>query len=157
VLGQIAKHSVDLAEVVVEAEIFPKCLTCLRYPDKFVQKHAATLVSSRQGMGLGTYPVLASASQVTCAAAAQAYIHVRGQRHRPQLARHAQPRPQHSKSKHAVCALQQHMQRGYCHSQLPLHAGRHQWFSKSSTFSFTSHYKVTIGVHMYQCPACTGA
>lgn len=45
-LGQIAKHSVDLAEVVVEAEVFPKCLTCLRYPDEFVQKHAATLVSA---------------------------------------------------------------------------------------------------------------
>ena len=45
-LGQIAKHSVDLAEVVVEAEVFPKCLTCLRYPDEFVQKHAATLVSN---------------------------------------------------------------------------------------------------------------
>jgi len=44
-LGQIAKHSVDLAEVVVEAEVFPKCLTCLRYPDEFVQQHAATLVS----------------------------------------------------------------------------------------------------------------
>lgn len=43
-LGQIAKHSVDLAEVVVEAEIFPKCLTCLKYPDEFVRKHAATLV-----------------------------------------------------------------------------------------------------------------
>lgn len=37
-LGQIAKHSVDLAEVVVEAEVFPKCLTCLKYPDEFVQK-----------------------------------------------------------------------------------------------------------------------
>jgi hypothetical protein len=46
-LGQIAKHSVDLAEVVVEAEVFPKCLTCLRYPDEFVQKHAATLVSAQ--------------------------------------------------------------------------------------------------------------
>jgi hypothetical protein len=43
-LGQIAKHSVDLAEVVVEAEVFPKCLTCLKYPDEFVRKHAATLV-----------------------------------------------------------------------------------------------------------------
>lgn len=43
-LGQIAKHSVDLAEVVVEADIFPKCLTCLRFPDEFVQKNAATLV-----------------------------------------------------------------------------------------------------------------
>jgi hypothetical protein len=48
-LGQIAKHSVDLAEVVVEAEVFPKCLTCLRYPDEFVQKHAATLVSREGG------------------------------------------------------------------------------------------------------------
>jgi hypothetical protein len=43
-LGQIAKHSVDLAEVVVEAEVFPKCLTCLKYPDEFVRKHTATLV-----------------------------------------------------------------------------------------------------------------
>lgn len=43
-LGQVAKHSVDLAEVVVEAEVFPKCLTCLKFPDEFVQKHAATLV-----------------------------------------------------------------------------------------------------------------
>jgi hypothetical protein len=29
-LSQIAKHSVDLAEVVVGAEIFPKILTCLK-------------------------------------------------------------------------------------------------------------------------------
>lgn len=29
-LAQIAKHSVDLAEVVVEAEVFPKLLTCLK-------------------------------------------------------------------------------------------------------------------------------
>ncbi len=29
-LAQIAKHSVELAEVVVEAEIFPKILTCLK-------------------------------------------------------------------------------------------------------------------------------
>jgi hypothetical protein len=40
----VAKHSVDLAEMVVEAEVFPKCLTCLKYPDEFVRKHAATLV-----------------------------------------------------------------------------------------------------------------
>jgi hypothetical protein len=26
----VAKHSVDLAEVVVEAEVFPKLLTCLK-------------------------------------------------------------------------------------------------------------------------------
>lgn len=29
-LAQIAKHSVDLAEVVVEAEIFPNFLNCLK-------------------------------------------------------------------------------------------------------------------------------
>jgi hypothetical protein len=43
-LAQVAKHSVDLAEVVVEAEVFPKVLTCLQYPDEGVRKHAATLV-----------------------------------------------------------------------------------------------------------------
>eukprot|EP00983_Pelagomonas_calceolata_P118088 1160470-Pelagomonas_calceolata.AAC.6 len=43
-LSQIAKHSVDLAEVVVGAEIFPKILTCLKFPDEFVKKHAATVV-----------------------------------------------------------------------------------------------------------------
>jgi hypothetical protein len=43
-LAQVAKHSVDLAEVVVEAEVFPKCLTCLKYPDDTVRKAAATLV-----------------------------------------------------------------------------------------------------------------
>lgn len=40
----MSKHSVDLAEVVVEAEVFPKVLTCLKYPDDAVRKHAATLV-----------------------------------------------------------------------------------------------------------------
>lgn len=49
-LGHIAKHSADLAEVVVEAEVFPKCLTCLKYPDEFVQKCAATLVSGSCGL-----------------------------------------------------------------------------------------------------------
>lgn len=43
-LAQIAKHSVDLAEVVVEAEIFPKVLTCLKFPDDLVRKHGATVV-----------------------------------------------------------------------------------------------------------------
>lgn len=32
--SQIAKHSVDLAEVVVEAEVFPKIFTCLKDGDK---------------------------------------------------------------------------------------------------------------------------
>lgn len=43
-LGQVAKHSVDLAEVVVEAEIFPKILTCLKDVDTTVRKHAATCI-----------------------------------------------------------------------------------------------------------------
>jgi hypothetical protein len=41
---------VDLAEVVVEAELFPKCLTCLKYPDDAVRKAAATLCRE---VGLG--------------------------------------------------------------------------------------------------------
>ena len=43
-LAQIAKHSVDLAEVVVEAEIFPKILTCLKDTDGYVQKNASTCI-----------------------------------------------------------------------------------------------------------------
>lgn len=43
-LAQVAKHSVDMAEVVVEAEIFPRLLTCLQFPDELVRKHAATVV-----------------------------------------------------------------------------------------------------------------
>jgi hypothetical protein len=43
-LAQVAKHSADMAEVVVEAEIFPRVLTCLQYPDDLVRKHAATVV-----------------------------------------------------------------------------------------------------------------
>lgn len=37
-LSQIAKHSVDLAEMVVEAEIFPVVLTCLKDKDEYVKK-----------------------------------------------------------------------------------------------------------------------
>lgn len=33
-----------MAEVVVEAEVFPKILTCLKFPDELVRKHAATVV-----------------------------------------------------------------------------------------------------------------
>lgn len=40
----MAKHSVDMAEAVVEAEVFPKVLTCLQFPDDTVRKAAATLV-----------------------------------------------------------------------------------------------------------------
>ena len=43
-LAHVAKHSVDMAEVVVEAEIFPRLLTCLQFPDELVRKHAATVV-----------------------------------------------------------------------------------------------------------------
>jgi hypothetical protein len=33
-----------MAEIVVEAEVFPRVLTCLQYPDELVRKHAATVV-----------------------------------------------------------------------------------------------------------------
>jgi hypothetical protein len=43
-LSQIAKHTVDLAETVVDGEIFPEALNCLRDIDGFVRKNAATLI-----------------------------------------------------------------------------------------------------------------
>jgi 3-methyladenine DNA glycosylase AlkD len=43
-LSQISKHTVELAELVVEAEIFPTVLSSLRDPDEYVQKNAATLI-----------------------------------------------------------------------------------------------------------------
>ena len=43
-LSQISKHSVDLAEMVVEAEIFPAVLTCLKDTDEYVRKNVATLI-----------------------------------------------------------------------------------------------------------------
>lgn len=43
-LSQIAKHSVDLAELVVEAEIFPVVLTCMKDSDEYVKKNGATLI-----------------------------------------------------------------------------------------------------------------
>lgn len=43
-LAQIAKHSVDLAEMVVESEIFPAVLTSLKDPDEYVKKNVATLM-----------------------------------------------------------------------------------------------------------------
>lgn len=58
-LSQIAKHSVELAEMVVEAEIFPSVLNSLRgeltclnskfmFPyvdqDEYVKKNVATLI-----------------------------------------------------------------------------------------------------------------
>ena len=43
-LSQIAKHSVDLAEMVVEAEIFPAVLSSLKEPDEYVKKNVAMLI-----------------------------------------------------------------------------------------------------------------
>lgn len=43
-LAQISKHSVDLAEMVVEAEIFPAVLSCLKDSDEHVRKNVATLI-----------------------------------------------------------------------------------------------------------------
>lgn len=43
-LSQIAKHNVDLAEMVVEADIFPAVLCSLKDIDEYVKKNAATLV-----------------------------------------------------------------------------------------------------------------
>ena len=43
-LSQIAKHSVDLAEMVVEAEIFPAVLDCLTDQDEYVKKNVAMLI-----------------------------------------------------------------------------------------------------------------
>jgi hypothetical protein len=43
-LSQISKHTVELAELVVEGEIFPPVLDRLRDPDSFVRKNAATLI-----------------------------------------------------------------------------------------------------------------
>lgn len=43
-LAQISKHAVELADVVVEAEIFPKILNCLKDIDPLVRKNAATCI-----------------------------------------------------------------------------------------------------------------
>ncbi len=43
-LAQLAKHSLELAEVVVEADIFPKIYVCLKVADEWVRKHAATAI-----------------------------------------------------------------------------------------------------------------
>lgn len=43
-LSQISKHTVELAELVVEAEVFPVMLTSLRDVDEYVQKNVATLI-----------------------------------------------------------------------------------------------------------------
>ncbi|PSN52093.1 Sperm-associated antigen 6 [Blattella germanica] len=47
-LASIAKHSVELAESVVEAEIFPDVLIHLAHPDDLVKRNAATIV--REGV-----------------------------------------------------------------------------------------------------------
>lgn len=43
-LSQISKHSVSLAEMVIEAEIFPAAITCLTDPDDYVRKNIITLM-----------------------------------------------------------------------------------------------------------------
>lgn len=43
-LSQISKHSVSLAEMVVEADIFPAAIVCLRDPDEYVKKNVTTLM-----------------------------------------------------------------------------------------------------------------
>lgn len=43
-LSQISKHTVELAELVVEAEIFPAVLSSLKDHDEYVQKNIATLI-----------------------------------------------------------------------------------------------------------------
>ena len=43
-LGQIAKHSVELAELVVEGEIFPAVLDLLKDADPYVKKNASILI-----------------------------------------------------------------------------------------------------------------
>lgn len=43
-LSQISKHTVELAELVVEAEIFPTILSSLKDSDEYVQKNVATLI-----------------------------------------------------------------------------------------------------------------
>lgn len=43
-LSQISKHSICLAEMVIEAEIFPAAVACLKDPDEYVRKNVATLM-----------------------------------------------------------------------------------------------------------------
>ena len=43
-LSQISKHTVELAELVVEAEVFPTMLNSLKDPDEYVRKNTATLI-----------------------------------------------------------------------------------------------------------------
>merc|ERR1712072_636489 len=43
-LAQVTKHSVDLAEVVVETEVFPQILNLLKDADVYVRKNAATCI-----------------------------------------------------------------------------------------------------------------
>jgi len=43
-LSHIAKHNVDLAEMVVEADVFPSVLTSLKDTDEYLKKNTATLI-----------------------------------------------------------------------------------------------------------------
>ncbi len=43
-MGQIAKHTVELAELVVDGDIFPSIFDRLNDPDTYVRKNAATVI-----------------------------------------------------------------------------------------------------------------
>ena len=45
-LSQIAKHTVDLAEMVVESQVYPAALVSLKDQDEYVRKNCATLARS---------------------------------------------------------------------------------------------------------------
>ncbi len=43
-MSQISKHTVELAELVVEAEVFPTMFNSLKDADEYVRKNSATLM-----------------------------------------------------------------------------------------------------------------
>jgi hypothetical protein len=54
-LAQIAKHSVELAETVVEAEIFPKILSCLKDTDIQVTPPPPTVARNAHCLGVPAF------------------------------------------------------------------------------------------------------
>lgn len=67
-LSQISKHTVELAELVVEGEIFPPVLDRLRDPDSFVRKNAATLIREvvKHTPEVSSHPTLESLKSLCC-------------------------------------------------------------------------------------------
>jgi len=43
-LAHIAKHNIDLAESVVDMDILPNIFICMKSPDPYVRKNAASLI-----------------------------------------------------------------------------------------------------------------